>query len=133
MTDEATDPCVWLSEETGMTMTDRNNRTSHRVAVSRVGVMDGAKGVRHLGADIGMGAWRNSRWNNTWMALAKCRDMDPSVFFPSDTGGERAAQRICAVCPVKMSCLEYSLENRMDDGVWGGSSERERRFLLHQR
>ncbi len=116
-----------------MTMTDRNNRTGHRASVSRVAMMDGARAFRHLAADIGMGASRNSRWNKAWMALAKCRDMDPSVFFPSDGGGERAAQRICAVCPVKMSCLEYSLDNRMDDGVWGGTSERERRFLLHQR
>ena len=115
-----------------MTTNDGDNRTGHRVAMSRFRMIDGTRAVRRLTAEDGPGAWRNSWWNNAWMALAKCRDMDPSFFFPSDGGGERAAQRICAVCPVKISCLEYSLDNRMDDGVWGGTSERERRFLLHQ-
>jgi WhiB family redox-sensing transcriptional regulator len=116
-----------------MTTNRRDNRTGHCVAMSRVGLIDGARAVRHLAADIGMSAWRDSWCNGSWMALAKCRDMDPSMFFPSDRGGEREAQRICAVCPVKISCLEYSLDNRMVAGVWGGKSERERRFLLYQR
>jgi WhiB family transcriptional regulator, redox-sensing transcriptional regulator len=115
-----------------MTTNDRHIRMGHHVAMSRIGMMDAARAGRHLAADIGMGARYVSWWNNTWMALAKCRDMDPSLFFPSDAGGERTAQRICAVCPVKIPCLEYSLDNRMDDGVWGGRSERERRFLLYQ-
>ncbi len=123
---------VWLSEETEMTTNDPNNRTGHGVAMSGVGMMDRVRTVRQLAAESGMDAGRNSWWNNAWMALAKCRDMDPSLFFPSDGGGERAAQRICAVCPVKLSCLEYSIDNRMDDGVWGGTSARERRFLLDQ-
>jgi WhiB family redox-sensing transcriptional regulator len=43
------------------------------------------------------------------------------------------ARRICADCPVKDLCLEYALVNRIDHGVWGGCSERERRRLLRQR
>jgi WhiB family transcriptional regulator, redox-sensing transcriptional regulator len=124
---------VGLSEENGMTTSNRNIRVSHRVAVSRTVMMDSARTTRHLAADTGIGTRHSSWWNNTWMALAKCRNMDPSRFFPSDAGGERAAQQICAVCPVKVPCLEYSLDNRMVDGVWGGRSEQERRFLLNQR
>jgi len=30
-------------------------------------------------------------------------------------------------------CLEYALENRIDHGVWGGCSERERRRILKRR
>ena len=116
-----------------MTTNYRNIRVGHRVVRSRFGMMDSARTDLHLAADSGIGPRHISRWNNTWMALAKCRDLDPSLFFPSDSGGERAAQRICAVCPVKIPCLEYSLYNRLDDGVWGGKSERERRYLLYQR
>ena len=116
-----------------MTTNDRNIRMGHRVAMSRIGMMDAARAAGHLAADIGIGARYVSWRNNTWMALAKCRDMDPSLFFPSDAGGERAAQRICAVCPMKIPCLEYSLDNRMDEGVWGGTSEKERRRILNQR
>jgi WhiB family redox-sensing transcriptional regulator len=36
-------------------------------------------------------------------------------------------------CPVKVPCLEYALENRIDHGVWGGTSERERRRILRAR
>jgi WhiB family transcriptional regulator, redox-sensing transcriptional regulator len=68
-----------------------------------------------------------------WMAEGKCKEMAPSVFFPSDGLGVLAAQRICAECPVAAACLEYALDNRIDHGVWGGKSERERRRLLRRR
>jgi WhiB family redox-sensing transcriptional regulator len=68
-----------------------------------------------------------------WMAQGKCKELDPSLFFPSDGIGVQVAQRICAECPVKDMCLEYALANRVDHGVWGGASERERRRLLRQR
>ena len=68
-----------------------------------------------------------------WMARGKCWDMDPAIFFPSDGMGVEAAQRICAECPVKATCLEYALTNRLAHGVWGGTSERERQRILRQR
>ena len=55
------------------------------------------------------------------------------TFFPSDGVGVEVARRICATCPVKGPCLEYALRNRIDHGVWGGSSERERRRIARQR
>ena len=68
-----------------------------------------------------------------WMADGKCREMPPTVFFPSDGLGVQAAQRICEGCPVAETCLEYALDNRIDHGVWGGRSERERRRILRRR
>ncbi|MFP5322465.1 MAG: WhiB family transcriptional regulator [Acidimicrobiia bacterium] len=62
-----------------------------------------------------------------------CRNHPPEVFFPSDGVGVAVAQRICATCPVRVECLEYALENRIDHGVWGGASERERRRILKRR
>ncbi|HLH28435.1 MAG TPA: WhiB family transcriptional regulator, partial [Acidimicrobiales bacterium] len=35
-----------------------------------------------------------------WMNRGKCKDLSPSIFFPSDGVGVQAAQRICAECPV---------------------------------
>lgn len=67
------------------------------------------------------------------MNQGKCKEMDPALFFPSDGVGVQVAQRICAECPVKAPCLEYALTNRVDHGVWGGASERERRRLLSRR
>ncbi|HYA68556.1 MAG TPA: WhiB family transcriptional regulator [Acidimicrobiales bacterium] len=71
--------------------------------------------------------------DTTWMANGKCRDMDPAIFFPSDGVGVQVAQRICGECPVKDACLEYALADRVDHGVWGGTSERERRRILRYR
>jgi WhiB family redox-sensing transcriptional regulator len=68
-----------------------------------------------------------------WMADGKCRDIPPATFFPSDGVGVDAARRICQDCPVKAPCLEYALQNRIDHGVWGGTSERERRRILRRR
>jgi WhiB family transcriptional regulator, redox-sensing transcriptional regulator len=59
--------------------------------------------------------------------------MPPATFFPNDGVGVEVARRICQACPVQGACLEYALENRIDHGVWGGCSERERRRILKKR
>ena len=68
-----------------------------------------------------------------WMRRGRCKDMDPAIFFPSDGIGVQVAQRICADCPVAEQCLQYALDERVDHGVWGGKSERERRRILRRR
>jgi WhiB family redox-sensing transcriptional regulator len=67
------------------------------------------------------------------MAEGKCKTLAPSMFFPSDGVGVDVARRVCADCPVKSPCLEYALFNRIEHGVWGGASERERRRIARQR
>ncbi len=68
-----------------------------------------------------------------WMGNGLCRDLPPSTFFPSDGVGVDVARKICAECPSKTPCLEYALEQRIDHGVWGGASERERRRIARRR
>ena len=36
-------------------------------------------------------------------------------------------------CPVRGECLAEALDNRIEWGVWGGMTERERRALLRKR
>ena len=67
------------------------------------------------------------------MSEGNCKNEPPSRFFPSDGVGVDAARQLCATCPVKSPCLEYALRNKIDHGVWGGTSERERRRILRQR
>lgn len=59
--------------------------------------------------------------------------MKPSRFFPSDGRGVVAAQEVCSDCPVRNACLNYALVNRIEYGVWGGASERERVRILRRR
>jgi len=64
-----------------------------------------------------------------WMAAGACRGLDPAIFFPSDGAGVVCARKICLTCSVIDECLAYALKNRIEHGVWGGSSERERKRL----
>jgi len=68
-----------------------------------------------------------------WMLRARCRTLAPSEFFPSDGVGVDRARKICEQCTVQPDCLEYALTYRIDHGVWGGASERERRRILRRR
>jgi hypothetical protein len=63
------------------------------------------------------------------MERAACRGEDPSVFFPGLGGTTTKARAICSVCPVRQGCLEYALADTELAGVFGGTSERERRKL----
>lgn len=71
----------------------------------------------------------------TWMRKAACKGLDPAIFYPEIGGNEMAdqAKAICAKCPVKTDCLEYALANYEHDGIWGGTSEKERRSLRRAR
>jgi WhiB family redox-sensing transcriptional regulator len=42
---------------------------------------------------------------------------------------EKEAKAICAECPYKIRCLEYALKNH-EQGIWGGTTERDRRRIL---
>jgi hydroxymethylbilane synthase len=66
-----------------------------------------------------------------WRDHAACRGMDPELFFPIGTSSASLlqideAKQICRTCPVRRPCLRWALENG-DAGVWGGTSEDERR------
>lgn len=71
--------------------------------------------------------------DNLWMANGECAERPPETFFPSDGVGVDIARRICNTCVEQERCLEYALANRIDHGVWGGASERERRRILRRR
>ena len=76
----------------------------------------------------------DSDYATAWMAEGNCRNYAPAVFFPSDGVGVDRARKICnSSCPVIDQCLEYALSERIEHGVWGGCSERERRRILKRR
>ena len=69
-----------------------------------------------------------------WRHAALCRDEDPELFFPIGTTGPAATQVdqakvVCQRCAVVEPCLTWALETGQDAGVWGGTSEDERRAL----
>jgi WhiB family redox-sensing transcriptional regulator len=68
-----------------------------------------------------------------WQVEAKCAELpirkSDAMFFPDRGGSSKAARAMCAGCPVRSECLEYALDNKEAFGIWGGTSERERRQL----
>jgi hypothetical protein len=62
---------------------------------------------------------------------ALCRLVDPDVFFPDygDTNGEQTAKRICAACPVRMTCLNLAITREEPEGIYGGLTPVERDAL----
>ena len=66
-----------------------------------------------------------------WPLLAKCRGTNDALF--PEGKDQKRAKSICMGCPVRANCLAEALDNRIEWGVWGGMTERERRQLLRQR
>ncbi|MEU9062999.1 WhiB family transcriptional regulator [Streptomyces sp. NPDC048430] len=69
-----------------------------------------------------------------WQVEAACRGMKSSVFFspPRERGSARkrredGARAVCIACPVRLDCQNFAETYRQQYGVWGGTTERERR------
>jgi WhiB family redox-sensing transcriptional regulator len=67
-----------------------------------------------------------------WATRAACRQNDPDALFVQGAAQNRA-KSVCLGCPVRTECLADALDNRVEFGVWGGMTERERRALLRKR
>ena len=70
-----------------------------------------------------------------WMERAACRDLPTDLFFPadSDTAGAERATAVCRTCPVRKECAAYALPDPNLYGVWGASTEAQRRNRRRQR
>lgn len=71
------------------------------------------------------------RGDTSWMTRGACITVDPDVFFPDRTSRrpdiDAEALAICAACPVRVSCLRYAIDGEEKHGIWGGSTEKDRR------
>jgi WhiB family redox-sensing transcriptional regulator len=78
---------------------------------------------------------RNIEWDlDDWRQRAACRDTDPDLFFPVGSTGPAVeqiinAKAVCAICEARASCLEFALVTNQESGIWGGTTEEERRKL----
>ena len=81
---------------------------------------------------------RTYDWDaDDWRDRASCRSVDPDLFFPVGTTGGALVQienakAVCRACDALDACLEFALQTNQESGVWGGTSEEERRKLRKQ-
>lgn len=67
-----------------------------------------------------------------WMDNGNCSRLNLDM-FPSDAAQAKAAKQVCNFCDVRVECLEHALIYRIEHGVWGGTSERERMRIQKSR
>jgi WhiB family redox-sensing transcriptional regulator len=91
---------------------------------------------QHQGVVISQADWDREGWREH----ANCKGINANLFFPEQGASGRdvdAAKLVCAGCTVRRPCLQYALDNYEMIGIWGGTSERERRRirsrLFHER
>lgn len=78
---------------------------------------------------------RTHDWDaENWRKGALCRDSNADLFFPIGSTGQalemiEAAREICNQCPAKDPCLEFALQTNQEAGIWGASTEEERRMI----
>jgi WhiB family redox-sensing transcriptional regulator len=65
----------------------------------------------------------------SWVQHAACRGTGLGPYFPKGGASATPAKAVCAQCPVRRECLSYALQNTQLQGVWGGTSDAERRAL----
>ncbi|MFE1895250.1 MULTISPECIES: WhiB family transcriptional regulator [Streptomyces] len=70
--------------------------------------------------------------DGNWASFGLCRAGNADDLFVEGAAQNRA-KALCAGCPVRAECLAHALDERIEHGVWGGMTERERRALLKRR
>ena len=80
---------------------------------------------------------RTSHQGDDWRANSACRDQDPELFFSIGSGPaadyqDEHAKTVCRRCDVSDDCLQFALDQRIADGVWGGMTPAERSAYQQQ-
>ena len=83
--------------------------------------------------EIGLGEVHR-KMQLSWRTQAACGGVEAALFFPeADDDPALDAKAVCHGCPVRIACLDHALGHGEKAGVWGGTTERERRRILRQR
>ena len=88
--------------------------------------------LQRLPADVNGAHWPGEV--PTWQRSANCLGVDPDLFFPVGSTGPAveqiaSAKAVCGTCEARSSCLEFALATNQESGIWGGTTEEERRKL----
>lgn len=70
--------------------------------------------------------------SNPFDGTQLCVEEDSNLFFPeyySNIEQVKKAKAVCNNCWVKDKCLDYAMQTPMLQGIWGGTTPRERKRL----
>jgi WhiB family redox-sensing transcriptional regulator len=72
-----------------------------------------------------------------WKEKARCAGADTAIFIPpvgvyvTEEYKARALE-YCLACPVRRECVNYAFENKIQHGIYGGMTNKERRKNLYK-
>lgn len=88
--------------------------------------------MRYITTNTGPQPTIRSIADHSWHSRAACYGINPKeadrLFFhgPRNFRDRQQAKQVCAACPVQRDCLNFALENRVEHGMWGGLTLKER-------
>jgi WhiB family transcriptional regulator, redox-sensing transcriptional regulator len=68
-----------------------------------------------------------------WHQRAACRGVGPSDYVRGRGANYESAKTVCGDCPVRQECLDVALADESLVGLWGGTTEAERREIRRAR
>lgn len=77
------------------------------------------------------GPWSGEHAGGVEWGAALCSQVDPELWFPEIGEWQKThvAKAICAECPLQGPCLDWALMQDVRFGIWGGTTESDRRSL----
>jgi WhiB family transcriptional regulator, redox-sensing transcriptional regulator len=64
-----------------------------------------------------------------WHQEAACRGRGPNAFVRGPKSDYGSTRELCETCPVRVECLEFALADESLTGLWGGTTDMERRLI----
>jgi WhiB family transcriptional regulator, redox-sensing transcriptional regulator len=76
--------------------------------------------------------------HSAWWSQAACQSADRELFFPiSEVAASHRniaeAKAVCGQCLVRVECLAHAIGSGPVQGIWGGTTENERRLMRSRR
>lgn len=62
-----------------------------------------------------------------WRDRARCIGKETRWFYPERGGATKECKDFCSGCEVRNECFSFAIFHIEKHGIWGGTSERERR------
>lgn len=79
-----------------------------------------------------LGMFTREEWMSRGSCSGKAHEFQSSrPWFPErgDRSASAWALELCEGCPVLYQCLDFALTHNIQEGVWGGTTGRERRTM----
>ena len=71
-----------------------------------------------------------------WRDRASCKEVGVDIFFAEtehrtkeQANKNKTAKLMCSKCKAQSECLSYALNNKIEHGIWGGFTSRERKNI----